>query len=202
MSGDHPRDADGRISPDPSWPPDRAAPGDLEFLRRFLNTHNRENHADRCGTALGLGEFLQVQGRPGFLPEPDDHHRILAARETLHAMAVAHGRGEPVTPPGASLFDEASVGVAVRADALVPVARGERPADRLLSELARIVLVHAADGTWRRLIACAHCRWVVYDTSRNRGGRWCSMGACGGRQNARAYRRRQATAVRSSGARD
>lgn len=191
MGTDHPRDDRGRVLPDPSWPAGREAPGDLEFLRQFLNTRNRENGADRCATTLGVGEFLESQARPGFLPDPVDHARILAVRESLHAMAIAHGRGEAPTTVATGL-DDVAVGVAATTDGLVPVARGATPTDRLLSDLARIVLVHTGDGTWQRLMACAHCRWVVFDTSRNRGGRWCSMDACGGRNNARAYRRRQA----------
>ena len=52
----------------------------------------------------------------------------------------------------------------------------------------------ARDGTWARLKACRHCHWVVFDPSKNRSSRWCSMTACGGRHNAREYRRRQRSA--------
>ncbi|MEU4242496.1 CGNR zinc finger domain-containing protein [Actinoplanes sp. NPDC026619] len=49
-----------------------------------------------------------------------------------------------------------------------------------------------AGGGWNRLKLCsaADCRWAFYDTSRNGGGRWCSMEACGNRNKTRAYRRR------------
>jgi predicted RNA-binding Zn ribbon-like protein len=49
-----------------------------------------------------------------------------------------------------------------------------------------------ADGTWPRLKACPgrHCGWAFYDHSRNGGSTWCSMRVCGGREKARAYRRR------------
>jgi hypothetical protein len=46
----HPRDEFGRVLPDASWPPDRQAPGDIEFLRRFCNSINRENGAERFAT--------------------------------------------------------------------------------------------------------------------------------------------------------
>ena len=58
-----------------------------------------------------------------------------------------------------------------------------------------LATVHAAsaDGTWERLKECANpgCRWVFYDTSRNRSGRWCAMGECGDVMKARAYRERR-----------
>jgi predicted RNA-binding Zn ribbon-like protein len=49
-----------------------------------------------------------------------------------------------------------------------------------------------ADGTWARLKTCPghHCGWAFYDHSRNNAGTWCSMRVCGGREKARAYRRR------------
>lgn len=51
-----------------------------------------------------------------------------------------------------------------------------------------------ADGGWNRLKLCssADCRWAFYDTSRNGGGRWCSMEVCGNRHKTRAYRQRLA----------
>jgi predicted RNA-binding Zn ribbon-like protein len=36
------------------------------------------------------------------------------------------------------------------------------------------------------------CGWLFYDGSRNRSSSWCSMQICGGREKARAYRRRAA----------
>jgi predicted RNA-binding Zn ribbon-like protein len=55
-----------------------------------------------------------------------------------------------------------------------------------------------ANGTWERLKACPgrHCGWAFYDYSASRTSTWCSMQVCGGREKARAYRRRiQAGAI-------
>lgn len=193
MPTDHPRDADGRVLPHPWWPVGREAPGELEFVRRFLNTRNRENGAERFATPLGVGTFLDAEGRPGFLPEPADRGRIVAVRELLHGMAVVHGTGPPgadTDPDGGAVLDLA-LQVRATPGSLAVVAPTGSGTDRLLGDLARIVLAHQAAGEWERLVACHHCRWVVYDSSRNRSTRWCSMDACGGRHNARAYRRRQ-----------
>lgn len=220
----HPRDHLGRTLPDPAWPPGREAPGDLEFVRRFLNTRNRENGADRLAEPAGVAEFLTGQGRRPFVPDRGGHGRLLELREALHGVAVAHGRDLPGAPgrdasddtdpavpgPDDVLGDDvrggdvrgddvlpddvlAGVGLGVRVvgDDLVPVATGATAADRLASGLVVAVLAARTTGDWVRLKACAHCRWVVWDGSRNRSSRWCSMGACGGRHNARTYRRRR-----------
>lgn len=188
----HGRDHLGRVLPDPAWPPGREAPDELEFVRRLLNTRNRENGADRIATPLGLATFLDAQGRDAFLAEPADHARVLAVREALHAMAVRHGDPtEPPPPPPDDAFADVVLGVAATADGLALHVPDHGRVPRLLGGIACTVLDHQRRGDWTRLKACRHCAWVVYDTSRNRSSRWCSMDACGGRHNARAYRARQ-----------
>jgi predicted RNA-binding Zn ribbon-like protein len=63
-----------------------------------------------------------------------------------------------------------------------------------LDAIVETVAASVAGGSWSRLKLCASadCRWAFYDTSRNGGGRWCSMEACGNRNKTRAYRRRHA----------
>ena len=64
---------------------------------------------------------------------------------------------------------------------------------RAVAEIGQAVLRAQADGSWERLKACRdeECRWVFYDSSRNRSGTWCDMGLCGSRTKVRAYRQRQ-----------
>jgi hypothetical protein len=94
---DHPRDSRGRVSPDPSWPGDRAAPGRLELVRRFCNTTNRENGADRLTEPDGLGRWCRTEGLPPGPVTDLDLHRIVAARELLHGLARAHTSGAAET---------------------------------------------------------------------------------------------------------
>jgi predicted RNA-binding Zn ribbon-like protein len=63
-----------------------------------------------------------------------------------------------------------------------------------LDAIVETVAASVAGGGWERLKLCASgdCRWAFYDTSRNGGGRWCSMEVCGNRHKTRAYRRRHA----------
>ena len=71
-----------------------------------------------------------------------------------------------------------------------PAGTGAR---RGLSSLVAVVATAQAGGAWERLKACRQetCGWLFYDGSRNRSSSWCSMQVCGGREKARAYRRRR-----------
>jgi predicted RNA-binding Zn ribbon-like protein len=184
MTG-HPRDSRGRILPEPSWPPERTAPDGLELVRRFCNTTNRENGADR---------FEEPDGLAGWLAGPlasADRTRIVAFREHLHEYAVAHTAGtSPATDGLTELLATVSFTVTADAAGLRLENSAVGPVDQLLGTLTLAVLDAQHRGTWPRLKACARCGWVVYDGSKNRSARWCSMSACGGREHARTYRRR------------
>ena len=184
MTG-HPRDSRGRILPEPSWPPDRIAPDGLELVRRFCNTTNRENGADR---------FAEPDGFAGWLAGPfpsADRIRVVAFREHLHAYAVAHTTGASPTTDGLSeLLATVPFTVTAGAAGLRMECTAVGAVDRLLGTLSLAVLDAQHRGTWPRLKACARCGWVVYDGSKNRSARWCSMTVCDGREHARTYRRR------------
>jgi predicted RNA-binding Zn ribbon-like protein len=67
------------------------------------------------------------------------------------------------------------------------------PADSvgvLVGQLLGIALRARLEGTWDRLKICTadDCRWAFFDSSRNRGGHWCSMELCGNREKNRRYR--------------
>jgi predicted RNA-binding Zn ribbon-like protein len=193
---EQPRDGRGRVLPEPSWPDDRAAPGGLELVRRFCNTTNRENGADRFADPGGLAAWLRAEGLP---PLPDaDLPRLVAVRERLHGLCRAHAAGLP----DGDLAGLAALLAPVRFTAVAgPDGLDLAPAsadgpDALLGRLALAVVDARYRGTWPRLKACAHCGWVVFDGSKNRSARWCSMSACGGRENARSYRRRRSGALR------
>ncbi|WP_454051258.1 CGNR zinc finger domain-containing protein [Cellulomonas sp. Marseille-Q8402] len=144
------------------------APDGTEALRALLNTDDRFHGVDRL---RGAGPDTLVAVRDAlrdYLTRGDG--------TTLAAVAAEHPL---VLDPG---------GVGVR---LVPApgTTGDRAlVAGVLAALHRAV----ATGEWARLKACANpdCQWVYHDASRNRSGRWCSMGECGDVMKARAYRRR------------
>lgn len=73
--------------------------------------------------------------------------------------------------------------------ALLPIAGG---VDGALARVLAAVHAGMEEGTWGRLKTCRNqgCVWAFYDRSKNRSGRWCSMGVCGNWTKTRAYRRR------------
>ena len=186
-------DPKGRRLPEASWPPERAAAGDLELVRRFCNTINRENGADRFATPGGFDEWLLGEGRTPTRPSRHDLGRIVAFREALHAITRANQDRRVTYSELADVTDKVTdVGYRLRAtpSGLELVPEAPTPSAVFLGELALICMRADDDGTLGRLKSCAHCQWTIYDASKNQSGRWCSMSICGTRHNARAYRQR------------
>jgi predicted RNA-binding Zn ribbon-like protein len=122
--------------------------------------------------------------------------RVIAMREAIHRLVVANAGG--ADDPAA--WDALA---AVTADVSFRIGRDDdrlrlhptgSAVDVLVGQIVATVITAQRDGTWARLKACRNCHWVVFDPSKNRSSRWCSMTACGGRHNAREYRRRQRSA--------
>lgn len=174
------------------------APGALEIVRGFVNTHDYEDGSEQLPTPGALRDWLSGHG----LLAPDepvseaDLGRTIEVREALRALCLANN-GEPL--------DEAAVDALNSAARVSPVlirfggdgeavdlapAGGGVPA--ALASLLAIVHASMADDTWDRLKVCpAHdCLWAFYDHSRNRSGHWCTMAVCGNRAKARSYRQR------------
>ncbi len=190
----HPTDAAGLMLPDPGWPAERQAPAPLEFVRRFGNSINRENGAERFRTPDQLDRWLIAEGRPAISCDAGTLAEMIAVRDSIHTLAVANTDGRLDRAAWERLSAQlrtASLVPAVGEHGLVIGAGAVGPLERLLGEIATICAAAVSCDRWRRLKACSHCGWLVYDHSRNNGGHWCSVSACGGRHNARQYRQRR-----------
>ena len=196
MSGRHPRDELGRVLPHAWWPDDRQAPGELEFVRRFCNSINRENGAERFATSVALDRWLVSEGAAALHASRPGLVRVIAVREALHDLVVANAAGGNDVAAWAALADAAGeMSFRVVVEHGQPALRPGGPAvDVFIGRVVAVVLGARTDGSWERLKACRNCHWVVFDPSKNRSSRWCSMTACGGRHNAREYRVRQRSA--------
>jgi predicted RNA-binding Zn ribbon-like protein len=172
------------------------APGELELVRQFLNTHDVEEGIDEVSSPESLRAWLAGQGlEAGPRLGQADVERAIAMRESLRALTLANN-GEPLESRAIPTLNSVAAGahLMVRFDehgdsVLEPTGEG---ADAALGELLAIVFRSMADGTWRRLKACREdtCQWAFYDRSKNRSATWCSMEGCGNRAKARAYRAR------------
>jgi len=196
MARGHPVDEQGRVLPECDWPADKAAPDGLELIRRFCNTCNLENGADRFASIAGLERWLADQelADVGSHADESDRRLLIEIREHLRSHALAHHDGRDVE------LDERIVDVPI-ALALDEGRLNARPtgrdvASRTIGFVALAVLEAQRAGVWRRFKACPSCGWVFFDRSKNQSGRWCSMNACGGRAKVAAYRDRQKEATR------
>src|SRR5918998_1830867 len=177
----------------------KAAPGDLNHIRRFVNTLDLEDRSDEITEPGALRDWLA--GRelidPGAELTAADVRQAHELREALRKMLLANN-GDPVDPSAVDTICDAAkraeLQVKVDADGqarLVPVRTGIEGA---IGRLLAIVFRAQAEGTWSRLKACAlhdTCEWAFYDWSKNRSGTWCDMAVCGNRSKARAYRERR-----------
>jgi predicted RNA-binding Zn ribbon-like protein len=160
-----------------------AAPGDLEIVRRFVNTRDLELGTERLATPADLDAFLGTTGST-----VADLERATAFREALRALLLANATGD--RPPPAALATVAGAGPLMVGDDL-------RVAGDGLAGLLAIVVSARADGTWARLKACpgTDCQWALYDRTRSRTRRWCAAAKCGARTRSRDYRRRHGSGV-------
>lgn len=177
----------------------KEAPGGLAVLRAFVNTLDTDDDTDVIADREGLHGWLTGAG---LLPQSAvvsaaDVARAQAVREAVRELLLANNRGGEPSPGALATLDEASraAGLWLTFDGggemrLEPAAAGVAGA---LGRLLAIMYGARLQGTWSRLKACREetCRWAFYDNSKNRSGHWCRMEACGSRNKARAYRRRQ-----------
>ncbi len=118
-------------------------------------------------------------------------------REALRALLMHNSGGPSPTEADLAPLRVVAAGGAARAeldsDGVVGLAAaGDSVAERLV-ELLLIARDAQRDGSWTRLKVCANdeCRWAFYDRSRNHGGTWCEMSACGNKLKNREFRARR-----------
>jgi predicted RNA-binding Zn ribbon-like protein len=166
------------------------------MLQAFINTNDIEERRDAFATPPQLATWL-VQNdlaADDLTATESDRTWVVSVREALRDLIEARDEGGD-TSPVTAVLDAAthaaglSVSFAMDGAALAPASGGVRGAvGRILAEAWFAI----ASDDWRRLKVCRNdaCRWVFYDTSRNRSSRWCTMALCGNRMKARAYRAR------------
>jgi predicted RNA-binding Zn ribbon-like protein len=153
-----------------------AAPGDLEYVRRFVNTRDLE---------LGTDTLAM------WFEDPAALDRAVALREAFRALLLSHATGEPPPTTARATVERIGLQATLWVDGdlrLKPVAGSE------LARLLAIAVIAQADGSWRRLKACPGdaCQWALYDRTRSRTRTWCAAAKCGARTRSREYRRRRA----------
>lgn len=182
----------------------RTAPGELEHVRRFVNTHQVGHGTDLLSDTAGMAEWFATEGlAPADLRvNRADLARAIELREALREVLLSHNGGGTAPAEASRTLDATARRARLRlrfeddgTASLMPDSAG---VDGALGRLLAIVHDAIAQGTWTRLKACRDhtCAWAFYDHTKNRSGTWCSMERCGNRAKARTHRERHATPSR------
>ncbi len=174
------------------------APGDLERVRRFVNTFDGEGPTEDLVSPAALRDWLvenELLAKGAKVTEHDLEHAH-SIREALRAVLLSH-HGQALDPAVPARLDDAArrAGLGVRFDAdggarVEPSAEG---VDGALGRLLAIATAAERDGSWARLKVCPadDCQVAFYDKSRNHSAVWCDMAVCGNRAKVREYRERR-----------
>ena len=179
---------------DPARPRPRQA---VERLIAFVNTNELQESQDQLRNPEQTRAWLAAQGFEVGKLGRDDWAALLAFREGVRAAAAAnngYGVDADAVAGLRQAIDRLGFTVRAGADAHLEVA-STTPSGRALAPLVGALMAAQADGSWTRVKACARdsCRWLFYDTTRNRSRTWCTNTTCGSREKAkRAYRRQLA----------
>ena len=175
------------------------APGRLELLQRFINTHNHDfpSDWDRIGTAEKAGTWLREKGLVAAADRVSDADaaRLRALREAIRAPMCDQERAEAAdTIRAVSSGAQLNVVVQPTGRAVLEAAAGG--VDGAVATLLGILHEAQLTGDWQRMKACRQCEYAFFDRSKNRSAAWCAMSICGNRTKNRAYydRHRRAAA--------
>ena len=185
--------------PTPSSP--KPAPGRLAIVQDFLNTAHIRKKREEIGSPAELERWLRhrellVSDSP---LTPEDHRRVIAAREALRSLAAANN-GARFDPAAVEHLGRTLEGMRwqLRLDAdatpgFVPDADG---VDFALGKLLAEFQTAWIGEQWRRFKACGDpvCRAAFYDATGR--ARFCTPG-CSSRVRATAFRRAAKYAGRS-----
>jgi predicted RNA-binding Zn ribbon-like protein len=174
------------------------APGRLELLQRFINTHNHDfpSDWDRIGTPMKAHEWMRAKGlvERGDRVSEADVVRLRELREALRALVVAHqGNGSGAAPAAVirRVAGKAQLGVVLDAGGQTALEPARGGVDGAVAILLGILHEAQLSGDWARLKGCRQCEYAFFDRSKNRSAAWCAMSICGNRTKNRAYYRRR-----------
>jgi predicted RNA-binding Zn ribbon-like protein len=174
------------------------APGELEFVRVFVNTLDVEAGTDELEAPDLWRRWTGAHGMDERASAADLAF-ARRVREALRAGMLANHDRQPLPPDTVDALNEAAERVRLAVRFSPDGTRVEGSGSGMNAVLARLLSAVASalsDGTWARLKVCAadDCRWGFYDSSRSRTGQWCSMSICGNRAKQARFRQNVAHA--------
>jgi predicted RNA-binding Zn ribbon-like protein len=179
------------------------APGRLELLQRFINSHNHDfpPEWDRIGTPERAGAWLRQKRlvAPGDRISDADVARLRELREAMRALALANhgGRSDAAAADVIRRVSGAAVlSVTMDEDGRTALQPARRGVDGAVATLLGILHEAQLTGQWSRMKGCRRCEYAFFDRSKNRSAAWCAMSICGNRTKNRAYYRRRRASTR------
>src|SRR4051812_19260780 len=170
------------------------APGRLELLQRFINTHNHDfpEDWDRLGTPAKAQEWLRKKAliAPGDCVSESQAAALRDLREALRAVLVEHHDASSAETIE-RIVARAPLAVRVDATGQTALAPTQPGVDGAIATLLGILHEAQLSGDWSRMKGCRQCEYAFYDRSKNRSAVWCAMSICGNRTKNRAYYRRR-----------
>lgn len=174
------------------------APAPLRVAQILVNTADLEAGADALDTPEHLAAWLAHHALlpAGEVADVDDLALAIDLREGLRALAWSHNgddgvHGEVGIHRLRRALAELPVELRVSGVIIEAAPRCSTPVRYALTQIA-VAVARAEPDQLARLKACRRpvCRWVFYDSSRNRGSTWCAMDICGARTKMDTYRSR------------
>ena len=192
---------------------DPSAPGELERVRRFVNSIHRRLYPsghvaveDHLATPESAAAWLRENGllEDSATLDSAGAERLREFREALRLALLSHTGGaepdagwEQVRALGQHVPLRMCLGPEPGDATLAATGTGDQQA---MGRLLAAIYDAMRTGAWKRLKACRQhtCLWAFFDRSKNGSGAWCDMAVCGNR--AKAQRRRQRTATKPAAA--
>ena len=171
------------------------APGPLLAVQGLANTYDFEDDEELLLDPSSTREWLLRSGlaADSITVSEAEHERLREFRSVVRSLLESNLHPGEAAPDLGGLTRFAALGIPLAVGAAGELELDMEPAGDVDTVIAQMLgAIHAAQlsDDWRRLKICAadDCRWAFFDSSRNRGGQWCTMEVCGNRTKNRRYR--------------
>jgi hypothetical protein len=185
-------------------PEAKQAPAPLHLVQAFVNSKNLMRGYDLLATPATAIEWLaelgyEMRGRES---DYEELKQLQEIREGFRMILLSHTRSslplepdvEMVTSPNLNrLLGSNSLTVSFNFTGEPVLASSSIGYGKFKEDILAATIYAQHTGLWPRLKACANagCRWIFYDSSKNRSGNWCIMEICGSRAKMRSYRKKR-----------
>ncbi|CAB3810944.1 CGNR zinc finger domain-containing protein [Paraburkholderia fynbosensis] len=178
----------------------QTAPGELEVVRRFINSWSIPNdtreETDALPELARAPELWRKEFPQQSRSRTDTLGKLQRLRADLRSACQAEAAREQTLN---EWFSSAALSLKTQRVGSATKLFIESSEASFVGYLVAVVANAIASGEWSRLKTCPDCQWAFYDHTRNGSKRWCGMTkggptgrACGTIAKVTAYRIREA----------